>query len=129
MNNYVNGHITNDEVIDELIKIAKLVRNAHEEGEELGLTEEELAFYNAISLPENITEFYDNDTLIKITQELTESLRKNRTIDWQKKESARANMRRTVKRLLKKYDYPPKEMQFALDKVIQQCELWADEAV
>ena len=129
MNNYVNGHITNDEVIDELIKIAKLVRNAHEEGKQIGLTEEELAFYNAISLPENITEFYDNDTLIKITQELTESLRKNRTIDWQKKESARANMRRTVKRLLKKYDYPPKEMQFALDKVIQQCELWADEAV
>jgi len=129
MNNYVNGHITNDEVIDELIKIAKLVRNAHEEGEELGLTEEELAFYNAISLPENITEFYDNETLIKITQELTESLRKNRTIDWQKKESARANMRRTIKRLLKKYDYPPKEMQFALDKVIQQCELWADESI
>ena len=126
-NNYVNGHITNDEVIEELIKIARLLREAHREGEKLGLTEEELAFYNAIALPENIHNFYDNETLIKITQELTESLIKNRTIDWQKKESARANMRRTVKRLLKKYDYPPAEMKSALDKVIAQCELWVDE--
>ena len=128
MNSYINGHITNDEVIEELIKIAKLLRDAHNEGEELGLTEEELAFYNVIALPENIHEFYDDETLIKITQELTDALRRNRTIDWQKKESARANMRRTVKRLLKKYDYPPSEMKFAMEKVIAQCELWVDEA-
>ena len=126
-NDYINGHITNDEVIEELIKIAKMLREAHLEGENLGLTEEELAFYNAIALPENIHDFYDDETLIKITQELTDSLRRNRTIDWQKKESARANMRRTVKRLLKKYDYPPSEMKGALDKVIAQCELWVDE--
>ncbi|MBR2558521.1 MAG: DUF3387 domain-containing protein [Methanobrevibacter sp.] len=126
MNSYINGHITNDEVIEELIRIAELIKNAHQEGEELGLTEEELAFYNAIALPENIHDFYDDETLIKITQELTESLRKNRTIDWQKKESARANMRKTIKRLLKKYDYPPAEMKSALEKVIAQCELWAD---
>lgn len=126
MNSYVNGHITNDEVIEELINIARLLRDAHKEGEELGLTDEELAFYNAIALPENIHDFYDDETLIKITQELTDSLRKNRTIDWQKKESARANMRRTIKRLLKKYDYPPDEMKSALEKVISQCELWAD---
>ena len=88
-----------------------------------------MAFYNAISLPENINNFYDDETLIKITQELTDSLRRNRTIDWQKKESARANMRRIVKRLLKKYDYPPEEMKFALEKVIAQCELWADETI
>lgn len=128
MNSYINGHITNDEVIEELIKIAKLLRDAHLEGEKLGLSEEELAFYNAIALPQNIHDFYDDETLIKITQELTDSLRRNRTIDWQKKESARANMRRTVKRLLKKYDYPPKEMAGALEKVIAQCELWVDES-
>lgn len=127
-NKYINGHITNDEVIEELIKIAKLLREAHLEGENLGLTKEELAFYNAIALPENIHDFYDDETLIKITQELTDSLRKNRKIDWQKKESARAKMRVTVKRLLKKYDYPPKEIDGALDKVIAQCELWVDEA-
>ena len=126
-NKYINRHITNDEVIEELIKIAKLLREAHLEGENLGLTEEELAFYNAIALPENIHDFYDDETLIKITQELTDSLRKNRKIDWQKKESARAKMRVTVKRLLKKYDYPPKEIDGALDKVIAQCELWVDE--
>ena len=77
-------------------------------------------------MPKNIHQFYDDETLVKITQELTESLRNNRTIDWQKKESARANMRRTVKRLLKKYDYPPEDMNFALEKVIAQCELWVD---
>ena len=123
----LNNLKTNDEVIEELIKIAKLLREAHLEGENLGLTEEELAFYNAIALPENIHDFYDDETLIKITQELTDSLRKNRRIDWQKKESARAKMRVTVKRLLKKYDYPPKEIDGALDKVIAQCELWVDE--
>ncbi len=128
MNSYINGHITNDEVIEELIRIARLLRDAHNEGEELGLTEEELAFYNVIALPENIHDFYDDETLIKITHELTDSLRRNKTIDWQKKESARAKMRRTVKRLLKKYDYPPSEMKFAMEKVIAQCELWVDES-
>ena len=88
-----------------------------------------MAFYNAIALPENIHDFYDDKTLILITQELTEALRANRTIDWQKKESSRAKMRLIVKKLLKKYDYPPKQRQDALDKVIAQCELWADEAV
>lgn len=127
MDSYIKGNISNEEVIQELIKMAELIKNAHQEGDKLGLTEEELAFYNAIALPENIHDFYDDETLVVITQELTEALRRNRTIDWQKKESARANMRRTVKRLLKKYDYPPKEMAGALEKVIAQCELWVDE--
>ena len=129
MNRYINGHITNKEVIDELIELAKKIKNAHEEGEKLGLSEEELAFYNAIALPENIHDFYEDETLIKITQELTEKLRENRTIDWQKKESARANMRSIVKRLLAKYDYPPSECKNAMTKVLAQCELWADEAI
>lgn len=128
MNRYINGHITNKQVIDELIELAKKIKNAHEEGEKLGLTEEELAFYNAIALPENIHDFYEDETLIKITQELTEKLRENRTIDWQKKENARANMRSIIKRLLAKYDYPPSECKNAMDKVLAQCELWADES-
>ena len=128
MDNYLKGNITNEEVIHELIKMAELIKNAHEEGDKLGLTEEELAFYNAIALPENIHDFYDDETLVLITQELTEALRANRTIDWQKKEQARAKMRLIVKKLLKKYDYPPEQRQDALDKVIAQCELWADEA-
>ena len=128
MDNYLKGNITNEEVIHELIKMAELIKNAHEEGDKLGLTEEELAFYNAIALPENIHDFYDDETLVLITQELTEALRANRTLDWQKKEQARAKMRLIVKKLLKKYDYPPEQRQDALDKVIAQCELWADEA-
>ena len=128
MDNYLKGNITNEDVIQELIKMAELIKNAHEEGDKLGLTEEELAFYNAIALPENIHDFYDDETLVLITQELTEALRANRTIDWQKKEQARAKMRLIVKKLLKKYDYPPEQRQDALDKVIAQCELWADEA-
>ena len=127
MDSYLNGNITNEEVIHELIKMAELIKNAHEEGDKLGLTEEELAFYNAIALPENIHDFYDDEQLVLITQELTEALRANRTIDWQKKEQARAKMRLIVKKLLKKYDYPPEQRQDALDKVIAQCELWADE--
>ena len=128
MNKYINGHITNKEVIDEMIALAKKIKTAHEEGEKLGLSEEELAFYNAIALPENIHDFYEDETLIKITQELTEKLRENRTIDWQKKENARANMRSIIKRLLAKYDYPPSECKNAMDKVLAQCELWADES-
>ena len=126
---YISINITNAEVIKELIELAKKIRKDYEEGNDLGLTHEELAFYHAISLPENIHDFYDDKTLIIITQELTESLRASRTIDWQYKEKARANMRRTVKRLLRKHKYPPDHMKDALNKVLAQCELWADEAV
>lgn len=126
MNKYINGHIDNKQVIDELIAMANSMKEAHKEGEDLGLTTEELAFYNAIALPEDIHKFYTDETLVKITQELTEALRRNRTIDWQKKESSRAKMRMIVKKLLKKYDYPPAERASALEKVIAQCEQWAD---
>jgi len=129
MDRYIKGNISNEEVIQELIKMAELIKNAHNEGDDLGLNEEELAFYNAIALPENIHDFYDDKTLVLITQKLTEALRANRTIDWQKKESSRAKMRLIVKKLLKKYDYPPKQRKDALEKVIAQCELWADEAM
>jgi hypothetical protein len=64
--------------------------------------------------------------LIALTKELTEMLRKNRTIDWQKKETARATMRKMVKRLLKKHHYPPEDYDFAINTVISQCELWTD---
>ena len=73
-----------------------------------------------------IKDFYQHDELIAITKELTDMLRKNRTIDWQKKESARAGMRRLVKRLLKKYKYPPEGMDDAVQTVMSQCEMWAD---
>ena len=73
-----------------------------------------------------IKDFYEHDELIAITKELTDLLRKNRTIDWQKKESARAGMRRLVKRLLKKHKYPPEGMDDAVQTVMSQCEMWTD---
>ncbi len=126
MNKYLNGLLTNEEVIAELLKLAKDIAKAHEEGEALGLSQDELAFYDAITKPQAIKDFYEHKDLIAITKELTEMLRKNRTIDWQKKESARAGMRRLVKRLLRKYKYPPEGMDDAIKTVITQCELWTD---
>ncbi len=126
MNAYYNGHISNDEVIKELLAAAEEIAKAHKAGEDLGLTQEELAFYDALTKPQAIKDFYKNDVLVQMTQELTELLRKNRTIDWQKKETARAKMRKMVKRLLKKYDYPPEQYEDAIETVISQCEMWTD---
>lgn len=117
---------SNEEVIKELLKTAEEIANLYKNGKELGLSQEELAFYDALTKPEHIKDFYKNDELIALTRELTEMLRKNRTIDWQKKETARAQMRKMVKRLLKKYKYPPEDYDFAISTVISQCELWTD---
>lgn len=126
MNRYLNGLLTNEEVIQELLKLAKDITEADAEGGKLGLTAEEVAFYDALTKPRAIIDFYEHDELIAITKELTDLLRKNRTIDWQKKESARAGMRRLVKRLLKKHKYPPEGMEDAVQTVMSQCEMWTD---
>ena len=97
-----------------------------EEGEQLGLNADELAFYDALNKPQAIKDFYENEELIAITRELAEALRKNQTIDWQKRESARAKMRMMIKKLLKKHKYPPEGMDDAVQTVMQQCELWTD---
>lgn len=126
MKAYLNGMLSNEEVIAELMKMAKDMANAQAEGDALGLNDEELAFYDALTRPEAVKDFYQNEELVAMTHELTDMLRKNRTIDWQKKESARAGMRRMVKKLLKKYKYPPDGMEDAIATVIGQCEMWAD---
>ena len=126
MNRYLNGMLTNEQVIDELLNLAKDITDANAEGEQLGLTAEELAFYDALTKPQAIKDFYEHRELIAITKELTELLRKNRTIDWQKKASARAGMRRLVKHLLKKHKYPPEGMEDAVQTVMSQCEMWVD---
>lgn len=126
MKAYLNGMLSNEEVIQELMKMAKEMATAGAEGNELGLTDEELAFYDAITKPAAVKDFYENEQLVSLTHELTDLLRKNRTIDWQKKESARAGMRRMVKRLLRKYKYPPDGMEDAISTVIGQCEMWTD---
>lgn len=126
MNRYLNGMLTNEQVIEELLALAKQIVEAKKEGEKLGLTADELAFYDALTKPQAIKDFYENEELIAITKELADTLRKNRTIDWQKRESARAKMRMMIKKLLKKHKYPPEGMDDAVQTVMTQCELWTD---
>ena len=129
INAYLNGMLTNAEVIEELLAMAKDMMKERSEGAALGLTDEELAFYDALTKPEAVKDFYDNDELVAMTRELTEELRRSSTIDWQKKEMARAGMRRRIKRLLKRYKYPPEKVADAMETVMRQCELWADTQV
>ena len=126
LSNYLKGMLTNEEVIKELLDLAQEIAKSEKVADSLGLNAEEKAFYDALTRPQAVKDFYTNEQLVNLTKELTEELRKNRTIDWQKKESARAGMRSKVKRLLKKYKYPPEEEQSALETVIKQCEQWAD---
>ena len=128
MNAYLNGMLTNEQVIEELLNLAKQISAANAEGEALGLTADELAFYDALTKPQAIKDFYENEELIAITKELADTLRKNRTINWQLRNSARAKMRMLIKRLLKKHKYPPEGMDDAVQTVMDQCELWTDNA-
>lgn len=126
INSYLNGMLTNEEVIEEMLKLAKQIAADQKEGNKLGLTADELAFYDALTKPQAIKDFYENEELIAITKELADTLRKNKTIDWQKRESARAKMRMLIKKLLKKHKYPPEGMEDAVQTVMTQCELWTD---
>lgn len=126
MNRYLNGMLTNEQVIEELLNLAKQIQTVQQEGRKLGLTADELAFYDALTKPQAIKDFYENEELIAITKELADALRKNKTIDWQKRDSARAKMRMLIKKLLKKHKYPPEGMDDAVQTVMLQCELWTD---
>lgn len=116
----------NRKIIEELINMAKDIARKDQQGKDLGLTEQELSFYYALAKPENIKDFYSNDDLVSLAKELTEELKANESIDWQYKESGRARMRTVVKRLLRKYKYPPKEVKEAMNIVLKQCEYWAE---
>lgn len=127
LSNYLKGLLTNEEVIQELLKMAQQMKHAEDEGNDLGLTSEEKAFYDALSTPEGVRQAYSDEEFVALTKELTELLHTNRTIDWNRKESARAKMRVLVKRLLKKYKYPPEGAKKALETVMRQCDHWADD--
>lgn len=126
VNSYLNGMLTNEEVIEEMLKLAREIAAANKEGDKLGLTSDELAFYDALTKPQAIHDFYRNEELIAIIKELADTLRNNKTIDWQKRDSARAKMRMLIKKLLKKHKYPPEGMEDAVQTVMAQCELWTD---
>jgi len=126
MSNYLKGLLTNEEVIAELMKAAREIIHGEEDSKKLNLSSEELAFYDALTKPEAVKDFYSNEQLVAITKELTEALRENKTIDWNVKESARAGMRRIVKRLLKRYKYPPEGEEDALNAIMTQCNKWSE---
>lgn len=127
LSNYMKGLLTNEEVIEELLKMAQQMKQAEAEAGDLGLTPEEKAFYDALSTPEGVRQAYSDEEFVALTRELTDVLHRNRTIDWNRKDSARARMRVMVKRLLKKYKYPPEGAKKALEIVMRQCDHWADD--
>ncbi|MDU5081604.1 MAG: type I restriction endonuclease subunit R [Bacillota bacterium] len=122
LNKYRNQAITNAEVIEELIRMAHEIKKANEEEKELGLSEDEIAFYYALTADDAVRKSMDDEILKKIAQELTQAIRNNITIDWSIRRSAQAGMRRIIKRLLAKYDYPPEEAKNALKVVMRQAE-------
>jgi type I restriction enzyme, R subunit len=130
LNKYRNQAVTNAEVIEELVKMAKEIKKMHEEEAKLGLNRDEIAFYYALSKDETARDFYDDATLKKIAQELTDAIRRNVTIDFNVRTQAQAAMRKIIRRLLKKYDYPPEQAKQALELVMKQVELMcSNEAV
>ena len=120
------GLVDNYKRQEEFLRLPRAIHDAKPEGDDLGLTPDEMAFYDALVKPQAIKDFYENDELIAITKELTDTLRKNKTIDWQRREGARAKMRMLIRRLLKKHKYPPEGMDDAVQTVMTQCELWTD---
>jgi len=119
---YQNRAIETAQVIEELIDMAKKFHAAATRGEELGLTEDEIRFYDALANNESAVRELADETLKKIAHELTESLRQNITVDWSERESVRAKLRLMVKRILRKYKYPPDQQDGAVELVLQQAQ-------
>jgi len=116
-------------VIEELIAIARQVREATRRGEKLGLSEDEVAFYDALAANKSAVEVLGDETLKEIAQVLVESVRKSVTVDWNRRESARAQLRVLVKRILRKYGYPPDKQDQAVELVLSQTEVLCGEWV
>ncbi len=126
---YQNRAIETAHVIEELIALARQMRDAASRGEELNMSEDELAFYDALEVNDSAVKVLGEPTLIKIARELVVTVRKNVTIDWTIRENVRAQLRVVVKRILRKYGYPPDKQEKATQTVLEQAEvlseLWA----
>ncbi|TAK28383.1 MAG: DUF3387 domain-containing protein [Chloroflexota bacterium] len=123
LRSYKNRAIETAQIIEELIELAKEMREASQRGEELGLTEDEVAFYDAPETNDSAVQVLGEDTLKTIARELMETIRKNVTIDWTVRESVRAHLRVLVKRILRKYGYPPDKQERAMQTALEQAEL------
>ena len=127
---YQNRSVAAAQVIEELIELAREIREAGERGEQLGLTDDELAFYDALETNDSAVQVLGDETLCLIARELVRAVRANVTIDWTLRENVRANLRRLVKRILRKHGYPPDKQESATRMVIEQAEVlsagWVD---
>jgi type I restriction enzyme R subunit len=129
---YQNHAIETAQVIDQLIEVARQMRAAQKKGEDLGLTDDEIAFYDALGVNDSAVQILGDATLTMIARELVKTLRKNVTIDWTAKDSVKAQLRIDVKRILRKYHYPPDKQIQATQTILEQAELlcadWAETA-
>jgi type I restriction enzyme R subunit len=123
---YQNNLLTTAEIIQELINIAKQIKEADKEGEKLGLNNDEVAFYSALEINDSAVQVLGDEQLKQIAREIAEKVRANATIDWTIRESARAKLMVLVRRTLNKWGYPPDKQQKAIDTVLKQAELLAD---
>ena len=129
---YQNRTVQAAQVIEELIELAREMREAGERGEQIGLNDDELAFYDALETNDSAVQVLGDDTLRSIARELVDTVRNNVTIDWTSRENVRANLRRLVRRILRKHGYPPDKQEQAIRTVLEQAEVlsegWADAA-
>jgi len=123
---YQNRAIETEEVIEELIKLAKEMKEADKRGEKLGLTEEELVFYDALETNDSAVKILGDKVLKTIAREMVAAVRKNVTIDWMVRENVRAGLRVIVKRILRKYGYPPDKQEKATQTVLEQTEVLSE---
>jgi type I restriction enzyme R subunit len=127
INRYHNRALETAQIIEALIELAKEMRDATGRGEELGLNDDELAFYDALSVNDSAVDVLGDDQLRVIAREVADTVRNNATIDWTIRETARANLRRYVRRVLRRHGYPPDQQDAAIVLVIEQAEEWAKE--
>jgi type I restriction enzyme R subunit len=123
---YQNRAVETAQVIEELIALAKEMRQASSRGQALGLTEEELAFYDALETNDSAVAVLGDETLRTIARELAQAIRNNVTIDWTLRENVRAQMRVYVKRILRRHGYPPDKQEKATQTVIEQAEVLSE---
>lgn len=129
ISSYKNKALTSLEIMEELIKMAKDFMKIHNEGNTLGLREDEVVFYDALTRDEKVKEILGDEILIKITKELTETIKKNMTIDWFDKVSVQAQMRKSIRRLLRKYGYPPEDTEDTTELVLKQAKLMCEDMI
>lgn len=123
---YQNNLLSTSQIIEELIKLARDINESDREGERLGLTDDEVAFYNALELNDSAVQVLGDETLREIAREIADKVRNNATIDWPIRESSRAKLMVLVRRTLTKHGYPPDKQQKAIDTVLKQAALLAD---